>query len=97
MLKDWFSSGKLQRKDLFVTTKLAHDCIDANLVENYMKKSLEALQLDYVDLYLIHSAIGRRKDDKTGEFISIQTDHIAIWKVIANILLKNIIFNFSKL
>ncbi|KAL1509385.1 hypothetical protein ABEB36_004137 [Hypothenemus hampei] len=56
VLKKWFNSGKLKREDVFVTTKLP-GCQPPEKVEFYVKKSLEDLQLDYIDLYLIHSPI----------------------------------------
>lgn len=81
VLKEWFSSGKLKRSDLFITTKLPSQAVQADLVETFLKKSLTALELDYVDLYLIHTPILRRKDDSTGDFVTCETDHIAVWKV----------------
>nr|XP_043609339.1 D-galacturonate reductase-like [Erigeron canadensis] len=42
------------RKELFITTKLWCDSTDRHLVLPAIKKSLENLGLDYVDLYLIH-------------------------------------------
>lgn len=81
VLKEWLLSGKITRKDLFVTTKLPPMCVDAECVEEYMIKSLTALQLDYVDLYLIHHPTGRITDKLTGESKQVDTDHVAIWKV----------------
>jgi alcohol dehydrogenase (NADP+) len=57
-------------------------------VNHFLKKSLEALQLDYVDLYLIHSPLGLQyiSDDelfpmKDGKLLyDMSTDLVAIWK-----------------
>ncbi|KAJ8868429.1 hypothetical protein PR048_029945 [Dryococelus australis] len=57
-------------------------------VEKYLKRSLEALQLSYVDLYLLHQAWGMQERgevrlpmDETGElFLDHSTDHISLWK-----------------
>lgn len=81
VLQQWFSSGKLKREDIFITTKVPPTCPDADSIEGFMKKSLEALQLDYVDLYLIHTPVGLDWGEKTGEFSRFEIDRIAFWKV----------------
>lgn len=50
-LKTCFEQG-IKREDLFITTKLWRDVMDDP--EREIKSSLEKLQLDYIDLYLIH-------------------------------------------
>ncbi|KAG1671632.1 hypothetical protein FOA52_006863 [Chlamydomonas sp. UWO 241] len=47
-----FSEGIVSRDELFITSKLWNT--DHNNVEAAVKESLEKLQLDYLDLYLIH-------------------------------------------
>ena len=42
------------REDLFITTKVYNDCQGYEATHRSFKESLEKLQLDYVDLYLIH-------------------------------------------
>ncbi|TRY78518.1 hypothetical protein TCAL_07166 [Tigriopus californicus] len=86
-LKKWFDSGKLKRSDLFIVTKLPPMGMKASNVEKYLKKSLEALQLSYVDLYLIHCPFGLKEDDNSVNFkfregaqVIIETDdHVALW------------------
>nr|CAD7568453.1 unnamed protein product [Timema californicum] len=86
VLKRWFDSGKLKRKDLFIVTKLPDRGNRAESVEKYIKISLTALQLDYVDLYLIHTPVGRKDTDPNkgapGHFpeLDMTTDHISLWK-----------------
>jgi aryl-alcohol dehydrogenase-like predicted oxidoreductase len=90
VLKQWFASGKVKREDLFITTKLPMHGVHPDRVEHFMKKSLENLQLDYVDLYLIHIPFGLKFDESTGgpkvnEKGQLQfegkTDQAALWKV----------------
>lgn len=57
-------------------------------VEEFIKKSLEALQLTYLDLYLIHNPVGMvygkepfPKDENGKLKLDMSTDHVAIWKV----------------
>ncbi|KAF7280226.1 hypothetical protein GWI33_006271 [Rhynchophorus ferrugineus] len=82
VLKEWLTSGKIKRDDLFITTKLPMEAINPDRVEQYIKKSLESLQLDYVDLYLIHFPICTkpRKPDSKEPIETEPTDHIAVWK-----------------
>ncbi|XP_044254906.1 1,5-anhydro-D-fructose reductase-like [Tribolium madens] len=89
VLKQWFNSGKLKREDLFITTKLPMFGLKPDRVEYFLKKSLENLQLDYVDLYLIHFPIGFKFDTSTGRPVvndkrqlvpEGKTDHVAVWK-----------------
>jgi diketogulonate reductase-like aldo/keto reductase len=44
----------LRRKELFITTKVWNDDMRAGRIEAALAESLKRLQLDYVDLYLLH-------------------------------------------
>lgn len=80
-LKLWLSQGKLKREDIFITTKLPPEAIQADLVEGALNESLQSLQLEYVDLYLVHSPIWMKKDKVTGKSVPSDTDHLSVWKV----------------
>lgn len=53
---------------MFITTKLWHDADKSN-VEEALRTQLKALQLDYVDLYLVHWMIPELKWD--GDDVTI--------------------------
>ncbi|XP_047108979.1 dihydrodiol dehydrogenase 3-like [Schistocerca piceifrons] len=87
VLKKWTSSGKIKREDLFITTKLPSWAMKPEKVEKYLKESLAALQLSYVDLYLLHHAVGLVEID--GDNVEayhkyptpdVTTDHVSVWK-----------------
>ncbi|CAH1406835.1 unnamed protein product [Nezara viridula] len=87
-LKKIFESGKIKREELFIVTKLPNHGNRRGDVEYFLKKSLEALQLDYVDLYLVHSPMGyKRPDDIAQEVpnfteleLDMETDLVELWK-----------------
>ncbi|KAK3932832.1 1,5-anhydro-D-fructose reductase [Frankliniella fusca] len=88
-LRSWLDDGRGRREDLFIVTKLPMFANKAELVETYLRKSLERLQLQYLDLYLIHGPFGMQADS-TGEVLGLSedgcptldltTDHVGIWK-----------------
>ncbi|XP_058730111.1 NADP-dependent D-sorbitol-6-phosphate dehydrogenase-like [Vicia villosa] len=57
-LKEAFDTGLVKREDLFITTKLWNS--DHGHVVEACKDSLKKLQLDYLDLYLVHFPVATR-------------------------------------
>ncbi|KAL1811003.1 hypothetical protein DCAR_0623112 [Daucus carota subsp. sativus] len=57
-LAEAFNSGLVKREDLFITTKLWNS--DHGHVVEACKDSLKKLQLDYLDLYLVHFPVATR-------------------------------------
>ena len=53
-LKEVFAEGEIKREDLFITSKLWNDAHGEDEVNPALQESLQRLQLDYLDLYLIH-------------------------------------------
>lgn len=53
-LQSEFNSGTIDRKDLFITSKLPGPFHHREHVEIAVRKTLNDLRLDYLDLYLIH-------------------------------------------
>lgn len=54
-MQEAFHSGKIQRDDVFVATKLWNNNHRPERAKGACNASLKKLQLDYVDLYLIHT------------------------------------------
>lgn len=52
----FFSRGTVSRSDVFITSKVWNSCHARDKVVEACKQSLRDLQLDYLDLYLVHHA-----------------------------------------
>ncbi|KAL4321870.1 hypothetical protein AHAS_Ahas14G0153700 [Arachis hypogaea] len=69
-LKKLFSSGVVQRSDLFITSKIwTSDCAPED-VSKALTRTLEDLQLDYIDLYLDKARFTRLGSRDHGSIVS---------------------------
>ncbi|ALC45079.1 CG2767 [Drosophila busckii] len=109
VLKRWLDAGKVQREDLYIVTKLPPIANRPHEVLPMLTKSLADLQLDYVDMYLIHTpftvlinADGNFQFDAAGLLkVDPTTNHAATWaemeKLVEKDLAKSIgVSNFSQ-
>jgi diketogulonate reductase-like aldo/keto reductase len=62
-MKEVFEEGEIHREDVFVTTKLWNTNHRPERVKPAFEESLRKLQLDYLDLYLIHTPFAFQPGD----------------------------------
>lgn len=71
-----FSEGKIKREDVWVTSKLWNDSHQKEHVIPALKKTLKDLQLEYLDLYLIHWPVafkhGASFPSKDEDYLSLE-------------------------
>nr|XP_020010611.1 aldo-keto reductase family 1 member C18-like isoform X2 [Castor canadensis] len=81
------ADGTVKREDIFLTSKLWSTCHRQELVQPSLERSLKKLNLDYVDLYLIHFPVSLRPGDEMyptdehGKLILDTVDLCATWEV----------------
>ena len=85
-----FGRGSVKREDVFITSKLwdtEHARAD---VRSACEATLEALQLDYLDLYLIHWGIAEPKAghtyDKNGHLITLNVPIRETWEAMEELV-----------
>ncbi|GIX89104.1 aldo-keto reductase family 1 member A1, partial [Caerostris darwini] len=98
-LKRVFSEKRIARENLFITTKLPPNGLHPDNVEYFFRKSLEELQLEYIDLYLIHFPVAAKRTDDdyaifpttNGVFAGEDVDPLDTWKVLEDLVDKGLI------
>src|ERR1700731_2442420 len=92
-MQEVFKEGKINREDVFIATKLWNNNHRPERVKPAFEASLKRLQLDYVDLYSIHTPFafkpGDEQDprDKNGNVIYDEATTLAnTWKALESLV-----------
>ncbi|XP_049544031.1 aldo-keto reductase family 1 member B1-like [Anopheles darlingi] len=85
-IREKILDGTIKREDIFVTTKLWNTSHEPPQVLPAFEKSLANLQLDYIDLYLMHTPIGANASADGEDEILNEVDYVATWKAMEHLL-----------
>ena len=89
-IKKAIDDGMVKREDLFVTSKVWMTFTRPDRVEKSLRRSLKALNVQYVDLFFMHWPMSLKQNDEDyipiGEDglvdIDTQIDYVDTWKAI---------------
>ncbi|KAL1785259.1 3-alpha-hydroxysteroid dehydrogenase [Sigmodon hispidus] len=85
-IRSKIADGTVKREDIFYTSKLPSTCHRPEMVRLCLEKSLKKLQLEYVDLYLIHFPVSMKPDNdlnpalENGKFLFDTVDLRDTWE-----------------
>ncbi|XP_004691273.1 PREDICTED: prostaglandin-E(2) 9-reductase-like isoform X3 [Condylura cristata] len=87
-LQEKIADGTVKREDIFYTSKLWCTFFRPDLVQPALESSLKKLQMDYVDLYLLHVPFSLKQGetilpkDDSGKIILETVDLLETWEAL---------------
>ncbi|XP_067657232.1 aldo-keto reductase family 1 member B1-like isoform X1 [Haliotis asinina] len=87
-VKELIQEGKIKREELFIVTKLWVHIHKPDQVEPHCRQSLEALDMDYIDLYLIHFPMAFEDEEVTKPTM---TDYLDTWRAMEKLVDKGLV------
>lgn len=102
-IKELIDTDVVKREDLIITSKLYHTCHQPSMVRKQLEHTLNELQLDYLDFYLMHAPWAFKPkeedmvtcapfEDKFGAVVD-KIDYLETWK--AMLECKDLVRNFG--
>ncbi|XP_070223059.1 dihydrodiol dehydrogenase 3 isoform X4 [Bos mutus] len=88
VIRSKIADGTVKREDIFCTSKLWLTSLRPELVRPALEKSLKNLQLDYVDLYIMHYPMALKPGeelfpkDENGKLIFDSVDFCRTWEAL---------------
>ncbi|XP_067657245.1 aldo-keto reductase family 1 member B1-like [Haliotis asinina] len=87
-IKELIKERKIKREELFIVTKIWGHCHEPDQVEPACRRSLEALDMDYIDLYLIHFPVAFVDKERTK---ATMTDYLDTWRAMEKLVDKGLV------
>ncbi|MCD8484342.1 aldo/keto reductase [Candidatus Woesebacteria bacterium] len=96
-LQELFTNGEVKREELFITSKLWNTDHHPDTVAQACRRTLENLQLEYLDLYLVHWGIafaaGEEKEPH-GEDGRVKTEAVSLqetWRAMEQLVEEDLV------